>query len=93
VRRFYSNVAIKAFAEDAQVADVKLHCALGGDIEFMNLVLGMMNCSSTFPCYLCEVKLETLTSPQKDIVPATARTPVRFEEQLKNVEVHKIIAK
>ena len=38
----------------------KLHCVLGGDIAFINMVVGLQGCSATWPCHLCEMLLATL---------------------------------
>jgi hypothetical protein len=80
VRRFCSNIAIKAFADDAQVVDYKLHCDLGGNIEFINLVLGLMNCGSAIPCYLCEVKLETQRTHRR----TWFQLPQEFQQDSRN---------
>jgi hypothetical protein len=90
-RRFRNDVATQLFEEDLKVVDYKLHCVLGGEIEFLKLVLGLMNCSFTFPFYLREIKLETLKRRENGMAPGETRTPARFEEQLNNVQVHALI--
>lgn len=93
VRRFRNDVSEKSFREYTKVVDYKLHCVLGGDIEFLNLVLGLMNCASTFPCYLCEIDQKTLKTRAKDMDAGSTRNSARFEQQLENVLAHDLLKK
>jgi hypothetical protein len=59
VLRFHSAIPISKLNQ-VNCKAYKLHCVLGGDITFINMVVGLQGCSASYPCYLCEVLLATL---------------------------------
>jgi hypothetical protein len=52
----------------------KLCSVLGGDIEFLNKVVGLQGCSATYPCYHCLIELKTLRGRKPDMECGPART-------------------
>jgi hypothetical protein len=67
----------------------KLHCVLGGDIAFINMVVGLQGCSASYPCYLCEVLLATLKKREISMTAGQRRSFERAEAQIKAVLVQK----
>jgi antitoxin component of RelBE/YafQ-DinJ toxin-antitoxin module len=67
----------------------KLHCVLGGDIAFINMVVGLQGCSASYPCYLCEVLLATLKKREMTMTAGERRTWRRAEAQIKDVLLKK----
>ena len=63
----------------------KLHVVLGGDIEFLNTVLGMQSCSASFPCNLCLIALATLKERLKDMESADPRSASQHKQKLEKV--------
>ena len=63
----------------------KLHCVLGGDIAFINMIVGLQGCSASCPCYLCEVLLATLKKREGSMLAGQRRTWARAQEQIKAV--------
>ena len=58
-----------------------LHCVLGGDMAFLNTVLGLQNCSASFPCNRCAIRLSTPRGRKKDMHEAPDAPPARTKEQ------------
>jgi len=67
----------------------KLHCVLGGDIAFINMMVGLQGCSASYPCYLCEVLLATLKKRERSMTAGQRRTFERAGAQIKAVLVQK----
>ena len=67
----------------------ELHCVLGGDMAFLNTVLGLQSCSASFPCNLCMMRLSNLRYRKKDMHDAPnapqARTKEQHQQHLANV--------
>ena len=63
----------------------KLHVVLGGDIEFLNTVLGLQSCSASFPCNLCLVAHATLKERLKNMQSADPRTTDQHKHNLEEV--------
>jgi hypothetical protein len=80
---------------DMECRQFDIHSLLGGDIEFLNLVLGLMTCSASFPYYHCLMQLSTLhdTDKIRQQPTAEARTKEMHEKQLNNVNKEPAIQK
>ena len=65
---------------------------LGGDIEFLHTIMGLQNCSSSYPCVYCLTKLRTL---QDDCDPSSGELRTKAKQQvfLKNVKKHSSVTK
>jgi hypothetical protein len=68
----------------------KLHCVLGGNIAFINMVVGLQGCSASYPCYLCIMLLTTLKKRERSMTAdGVRRTWRRAEAQIKEVLLQK----
>ena len=68
----------------------KLHCVLGGNIAFINMVVGLQGCSASYPCYLCKVLLATLKKRKRSMTAGQRRTWERAKAQTKTVLLQKM---
>ena len=60
----------------------KLCSVLGGDIEFLNKVVGLQGCSATYPCYHCQIQLKTLRGRESVMACGPLRTRDKAKAQL-----------
>lgn len=65
-----------------------LHTVLGGDIDFLNCVVGLQNCTASFPCNKCLMRLTALRGRAKDMhePPPQTRTKEQQKQFLSNVQ-------
>ena len=68
----------------------KLCSVLGGDIEFINKVVGLQGCSATYPCYHCGIELKTLRGRKAEMKRGPLRTREQAKEQLDTVLKEKL---
>ena len=47
-------------ADEWTYTEYQLQFFLGGDMEFLHTMCGLQNCSASYPCYYCLVKLSQL---------------------------------
>ena len=87
VLEFRTQVSIAA-CQEVSTMDYNLHTVLGGDIDFLNCVIGLQNCSASYPCNKCLMKLLTLRerAPNMHEPPPAERTREKQKEFLANVE-------
>jgi hypothetical protein len=71
----------------------KLDVTLGGDIEFLNTVLGLQSCSASFPCNLCLIAHATLKERLKNMESADPRMKGQHNLNLKEVQKADSVAK
>ena len=78
--------------EDLQKRDYELHCILGGDIRFINLVTGLQTCSATYPCYRCLVCQNIFKARTTQGHNAALRDQATHARHLSNVLQHDAIS-
>jgi hypothetical protein len=74
--------------EKIETRDYEIHSVLGGDIDFLNMVVGLQNCASSYPCYVCEILLSTLKSRNASMTAGEKQTAERANQQLAAVLAH-----
>jgi hypothetical protein len=84
--RFRSAVPISK-VNLLKIIDYKLHTCLGGDIEFLGMVLGVQGSSATFPCYFCEVTKKILEKRSFTMDGIPRRSKKRMEVQFAKVKM------
>jgi hypothetical protein len=74
--------------EKIETRDYEIHSVLGVDIDFLHMVVGLQNCASSYPCYVCKILLSTLKSRNAPMTAGEKRTAKRANQQLTAVLTH-----